>query len=68
MPEPSRQPLERRPTETAQNAVAPDNAPEPESDAEGTRILLIVVAMVLLMFAVALVGLIFVARPHGIVR
>ena len=66
MPEPSRQPLERRHTETAQNAAPQEGAPEPESDAEGTRILLIVVAMLLLMFTIAVVGLIFIARPHGV--
>ncbi len=63
MPEPSQNPLERRHTETAQNAVEADGAPIVNSDdAEGTRILKIVVAMVLLMFVIAVVGLIFIAR------
>ena len=69
MPEPSQNPLERRHTETAQNAAESDGAPAPNSDdAEGARILKIVVAMFLTMFVIAIVALIFVARSHELAR
>ena len=61
MPEPS-DPLERRHTETAQNAEAEGASALDGDDAEGTRILKIVVAMVILMFFIAVAGLILIAR------